>query len=185
MFHLNQELDFPVEKTFAGVVAFVRERYKNLLLGEGYEPDLIEAVLSAGFDNICSLRPRIEQLKQFAAQSEDFSLLAFTFKRVTNILKKETISFAVDSGLFQDREETALWETFQNVRDRVHEMLEGRRFFQALGAMAELRKPVDLFFDGVEVMVKDNEALRKNRIGLLQQIERLVLLVADFSKFSI
>ncbi len=64
-------------------------------------------------------------------------------------------------------------------------MLEGGRFFQALGAMAELRKPVDLFFDGVEVMVKDNDALRKNRIGLLQQIESLVLLVADFSKFSI
>ena len=113
LFHLKQELDFPVEKTFAGVMAFVRERYKNLLLGEGYEPDLIEAVLSAGFENICGLRPRIEQLKQFVAESDDFNLLAFTFKRVTNILKKETVSFAVDPGLFQDREETALWETFQ------------------------------------------------------------------------
>ena len=64
-------------------------------------------------------------------------------------------------------------------------MLEGGRFFQALERMAELRKPVDLFFDNVEVMVKDNEVLRKNRIGLLQQVEALVLLVADFSKFSI
>ena len=185
LFHLNQELDFPVDKTFAGVMGFVRERYKNLLLGEGYEPDLIEAVLSAGFDRIRGLRPRIEQLKQFSAESEDFGLLAFTFKRVTNILKKETVPFAVDPGLFQNREEAVLWETFEAVRGRVHEMLEGGRFFQALGAMAELRKPVDLFFDGVEVMVKDNDALRKNRIGLLQQIESLVLLVADFSKFSI
>ena len=185
LFYLRQELDFSVEKIFSQVMAFVRERYKNLLLGEGYEPDLIEAVLSAGFDNIRGLRPRIEQLKQFSKESEDFGLLAFTFKRVTNILKKETVSFAVDQELFQDQEETALWETFETVRDRVHEMLEGGRFFDALEVMAELRKPVDLFFDGVEVMVKDNEALRKNRIGLLQRIEALVLLVADFSKFSI
>ena len=185
LFHLNKELEFPVQKTSAGVMAFVRERYKNLLLGEGYEPDLIEAVMSAGFDNIRRIRPRIEQLKQFAAESEDFSLLAFTFKRVTNILKKETVPFVVDPGLFQDQEETTLWGKFETVRDSVHEMLEGEQFFQALGVMAELRKPVDLFFDGVEVMVKDNEGLRKNRIGLLQQIESLVLLVADFSKFSI
>ncbi len=185
LFYLKQEIDFPVKKTCAGVMAFVRERYKNLLLGEGYEPDLVEAVMSAGFDKIHRLRPRVVQLKQFSAESKDFDLLAFTFKRVTNILKKEKDVFDVDPGLFQDHEETVLWETFEDVRGSVNEMLEGGLFFQALERMAELRKPVDLFFDGVEVMVKDNEVLRKNRIGLLQQIEALVLLVADFSKFSI
>jgi glycyl-tRNA synthetase beta chain len=182
---LKQEIDFPVQKTCAGVMAFVRERYKNLLLGEEYEPDLVEAVMSAGFDKIHRLRPRVIQLKQFSAESKDFDLLAFTFKRVTNILKKEKDVFDVDPGLFQDHEETVLWEIFEDVRGSVNEMLEGGLFFQALERMAELRKPVDLFFDGVEVMVKDNEVLRKNRIGLLQQIEALVLLVADFSKFSI
>ena len=185
LFYLKQEIDFPVQKTSAGVMAFVRERYKNILLGEGYEPDLIEAVMSSGFDEIHRLRPRMVQLKRFSDESEDFNLLAFTFKRVTNILKKEKDLFDVDSGLFQDNEETVLWETFEEVRGSVNEMLEGGQFFQALERMAELRKPVDLFFDGVEVMVKDNEVLRKNRIGLLQQIEALVLLVADFSKFSI
>ena len=185
LFQLKQEIDFPVRKASAGVIAFVRERYKNLLLGEGYEPDLIEAVLAGGFDKIHQFRPRIEQLKRFADESNDFSLLAFTFKRVTNILKKEKDAFPVDTSLFQDHEESALWETFEDVRGSVSEMLEGGRFFQALERMAELRKPVDLFFDNVEVMVKDNEVLRKNRIGLLQQVEALVLLVADFSKFSI
>jgi glycyl-tRNA synthetase beta subunit len=44
---------------------------------------------------------------------------------------------------------------------------------------------VDDFFDGVEVLTKNNQDLRENRVGLLQQIAGLMLLIADFSKFSI
>jgi glycyl-tRNA synthetase beta chain len=51
--------------------------------------------------------------------------------------------------------------------------------------MSTIRKPVDDFFDGVEVLTKDDPALRNNRVGLLQQIAGLMLLFADFSKFSI
>jgi len=51
--------------------------------------------------------------------------------------------------------------------------------------MAKIRKPVDDFFDGVEVLTKDDQALRENRVGVLQKIAGLMLLFADFSRFSI
>ena len=63
--------------------------------------------------------------------------------------------------------------------------LEREEYLEALGLMVKLRKPVDDFFDGVEVLTKDDQALRENRVGLLQQIAGLMLLIADFSKFSI
>ena len=37
----------------------------------------------------------------------------------------------------------------------------------------------------VEILKKENEALKANRIGLLQQLSKFFLSVADLSKFSI
>jgi len=47
-----------------------------------------------------------------------------------------------------------------------------------------LREPVDELFDGVEIMTKENPRVRNNRVGLLQELARLFLSLADFSKFS-
>ena len=57
-------------------------------------------------------------------------------------------------------------------------------FLDALGLMTKLRTPVDQLFDEVEILTGD-DALRENRVGLLQMISKFVLAVADFSKFSI
>jgi len=78
-----------------------------------------------------------------------------------------------------------LWETFQLLKDDVHNCLEREAYIDALGLLIKIRKPVDDFFDGVEVLTKDNQTLRENRLGVLQQVAGLMLLFADFSKFSI
>jgi glycyl-tRNA synthetase beta chain len=63
--------------------------------------------------------------------------------------------------------------------------MEKRRFYDALNLLVRLRKPVDDFFDGVEVLTKEDDRLRENRVGLLQYLSSLFLSVADFSKFSV
>jgi len=63
--------------------------------------------------------------------------------------------------------------------------MEAGNYLEALNLMAGLRKPVDEFFDGVEIMAKDQPALRENRVGLLQELARFFSKLADFSKFSI
>ena len=52
-----------------------------------------------------------------------------------------------------------------------------------MNALAELRKPVDDFFEQVTVNA-DDPALRKNRLHLLSQIRAATLGVADFSKIA-
>jgi len=182
---LKEEIDFDKVQVLSKVMAFVRERYKNMMLRSGYESDLIEAVISVGFDRIQQLRPKIDQLKKFSSESEEFNQLALTFKRVSNILKKQDKPFEADPALFREDCEGALYETYQALKDDVHRSLEEEGYLDALGLMVKLRKPVDDFFDGVEVLTKDDQALRENRVGLLQQIAGLMLLIADFSKFSI
>jgi glycyl-tRNA synthetase beta chain len=182
---LNEEVRFDKAQVFSKVIAFVRERYKHMMLGADYASDLVDAVVSADFDRIKRLRPRIDQLKRFAAESEEFPQLCLTFKRVSNILKKEETPFKPNPTLFQEACEIALWETFQSLKDGVYHFLEQEAYLDALRLMATIRKPVDDFFDGVEVLTKEDRALRENRVGMLQQIAALMLLFADFSKFSI
>jgi len=162
--------DIPVErKGLQGrVVDFFRERFRNLMLRSGYETDLVEAVIAADFDRIPKLRSRCEALKRFADESVGFLELAVTFKRVTNILKKQDAEFKVNPQLFKSTFESDLWEACKNLKDDVARCVRDGAYYEALGLLATLKGPVDGFFDGVEVLTKESRELRENRVGLLQ-----------------
>ncbi|MEE9611358.1 MAG: glycine--tRNA ligase subunit beta [Desulfatiglandales bacterium] len=182
---LGEEIKFDKGLIENKVLSFFRERYKNMMLRSGYESDLIDAVLSVNFDHVNELRPRIGQLKKFMTESKEFESLALTFKRLTNILKKQKESVTVDSALFKEPCESRLWDIYQGLRDDVYSLVEKREYFKALNLMVRLRRPVDDLFDEVEILTKDNPQLRDNRVGMLQNLARLFLSLADFSKFSI
>jgi len=63
--------------------------------------------------------------------------------------------------------------------------MEKGKYINALNLMTKLRKPVDDFFDTVEVLTKESAELKNNRVGLLNNLSKLFLSIADFSKFSI
>ncbi|MDB5459211.1 MAG: glycine--tRNA ligase subunit beta, partial [Caulobacteraceae bacterium] len=58
--------------------------------------------------------------------------------------------------------------------------LENEQFTEAMGPLAQLRAPVDAFFDKVLVNA-DDAAVRQNRLRLLGQVRDAMGLVADFS----
>jgi glycyl-tRNA synthetase beta chain len=182
---LNKDIQFDKDKVHAAIHNFFRERYKNRMLTVGYDTDLVEAVLSAGFDRIDELPSRAEQLKRFIRESGDFNALALTFKRVSNILKNQEMILNVDEKAFKDPTESALWTAYKGVKDRVSQLMSEKKYFDAFNIIAGLKKPVDDFFDGVEVLTKENDALRNNRVAILQNIAGLFLGLADFSRFSI
>ncbi|QBB68936.1 hypothetical protein ELE36_00275 [Pseudolysobacter antarcticus] len=59
-------------------------------------------------------------------------------------------------------------------------LLATRSYVDVLKHLADLRAPVDAFFEGVMVMV-DDTAKRRNRLSLLAQLRRMFLEVADIS----
>jgi glycyl-tRNA synthetase beta chain len=182
---LDEKLTFDREGVFATLFEFFRERYKQMMIRSGYESDLIEAVISAAFDRIHQMRPRMDQLRRFASESREFEPLVLTSKRVTNILKNEKRSFEVDPTLFAETCEFALWEKYRTLEGAVRGCLEKGEFHGALNLLVGLIQPVSDLFDGVEILTKTDPALRENRLGLLQHLAALFLSLADFSKFPI
>jgi glycyl-tRNA synthetase beta chain len=182
---LNRDITFDKDKAHTSILNFFRERYKNRMLTAGFDTDLIEAIVSAGFDRISELPGRMEQLKRFIKESGDFNALATTFKRVSNILKNQELILNVDETLFRDQTETSLWTACKGVKGDVKGLMTEKKYFEALNIIAGLKGPVDAFFEGVEVLTKEGLELKNNRVAILQNIAGLFLGLADFSRFSI
>ena len=70
------------------------------------------------------------------------------------------------------------------VERRVGPALASEDFAGAMAAFADLRAPIDAFFDKVTVNVTDKPDLRLNRLRLLNQIRATMDKVADFSKIE-
>ena len=86
--------------------------------------------------------------------------------------------------LLADPAEVALWAALGAATETVEPMIANRDYTDALTRLAELRVPVDRFFDDVMVMVVD-AAMRNNRLALLGELRSRFLDIADISRLSI
>ena len=178
---LDDKLNRSADDVAAEVVEFIRLRLVNMLTGQNYPADVVEAVLGAGFDNIIDARQRVQALSEMKKQ-QDFEALAATFKRVGNIIKGG-VTDAVVEGVFEEECERALFAQLQRVQEDVARLMASGDYPGVLRSIAALRCGVDAFFDGVMVMAKD-EAVKTNRLALLTQVAGLFAGFADFSRIA-
>ena len=123
---------------------------------------------------------------QTFARLEQAASLAAANKRIANILRKagDPVDLSVNQKLLQEAAEKTLYNALDNARHKVEPMLAVRSYAEVLNELADLRDPVDLFFDNVMVMADDN-AVKNNRLALLGELRALFLNVADISRLVI
>ncbi len=174
---LETERDVLVDE----LVDFAATRLKYQL-ADTYPIDVVDAVLAASRDDVLSVQDRVDALAELRREA-DFEPLAVGFKRVVNILRKqaEEQGEQVDPELFEEPQEEALHGAWQEAVNEVDDALRARDWPRACGTLIGLKEPVDAFFDNVMVMAED-DALRKNRIALLDDIRDLFMKVADISR---
>jgi len=166
------------------VLEFFRGRLKALW-AEQYRTDVVEAVLSAGFDDLVAAQKRLEALSLIVGRA-DFQPLAVAFKRVANIVEKQGKDVnggEINPHKLVDEPERHLHTAFTLARNTVTGLVQADDFAGALREITGLKPAVDTFFDKVMVMAEDKE-LRENRIRLLTEIGALFNQVADFSKIQ-
>ncbi len=123
---------------------------------------------------------------QVFARLEQAASLAAANKRIANILRQvgDPVGLKTRKKLLQDGAELILFNALQSAQQKVEPLLAARRYADVLNELADLRDPVDRFFDDVMVMA-DDEAVRNNRLALLTELRELFLRVADISRLSI
>jgi len=168
---------------------FFADRLKVALREKGVRHDLISAVFSlGGEDDLVRLLARVDALKRFL-DSEDGANLLVAYRRASNIVRIEekkdgkAYNSGIDGALLGQEEEKALYRALAAGGEAGGRALEQEDFTGAMAALAELRAPVDAFFDKVTVN-SDEAALRANRLRLLSEIRATLNRVADFSQIE-
>jgi glycyl-tRNA synthetase beta chain len=179
---LKEKMERPFSEVKKEVLDFFRVRYRNFLLDKGYPFDVVEAVLSISFDELLDAQGRIDALKR-AREWKDFESIVIGSKRAMNILKGSPPKKEIDPSLFSEPAEQNLYQSFLKSKERIGLHLNKRDYSSALLEMTQMKRPIDEFFDQVMVMVED-EVIRNNRLALLDEIGRLFLKIADFSKLT-
>lgn len=167
--------------------AFISDRLRRYFLDrdKGLATETFDAVMVRHPASLVDFDRRLAAVQTFARLEQAESLAAAN-KRIANILRKagDPEGLSIKPKLLQEDAEQALHNALDGAREKVVPMLENRAYAEALNELADLRDPVDRFFDGVMVMA-DDEAVKNNRLALLGELRALFLRVADISRLAI
>jgi glycyl-tRNA synthetase beta chain len=169
------------------LLAFFHDRLKVFLKDQGIRHDVIDACLAMpGNDDLTLLVKRAQALQSFLSSDDGTNLLQ-GFKRANNILSQAEAkdgveySFGADPKFAETDAERALFNALDVAEQAIGPAMKGEDFAAAMGGMAQLRAPIDAFFDAVQINA-ENEILRRNRLNLLHRIRAICSGVADLTK---
>ena len=164
------------------VNAFFEDRFRTQLKSLDIPYDIVDAVCDTPEK---SLKVKYKKALAFRALSgrDEFRDVAATFRRVNNIVKKAREELHINdfgsprADLFVEKEEQAMSEEWIKVKGKIRKA--GEDYDRIFDEILHFKAFVDPFFDTVLVMDKD-EALRNNRLALLQDISDLFGMIVNF-----
>ncbi|WP_028864501.1 glycine--tRNA ligase subunit beta [Psychromonas aquimarina] len=163
------------------VVDFLFARFRATYQANGFSVELIQSVLDRRPTKPVDFEKRIQAVAKFQELPEAAPIAAAN-KRISNILAKVKgdINTDVDASLFEEDAEKALAEILGSLESKLSPLFAAGDYEAALFELASLQAPVDVFFDNVMVMA-ENDAVKQNRLAILNRLRNLFLQVADVS----
>ncbi|HHF6547279.1 TPA: glycine--tRNA ligase subunit beta [Haemophilus influenzae] len=168
------------QNVVADVVDFMLGRFRAWYQDEGIAVDVIQAVLARRPTRPADFDARVRAVSHFRTL-DSAEALAAANKRVSNILAKAGAAIGeINLTTCVEPAEKALAEAVLALRTEVQPFIAQGDYTTVLDKLANLRAPVDSFFDNVMVNAED-PALRQNRLAILNTLQGLFLQVADIS----
>jgi glycyl-tRNA synthetase beta chain len=163
------------------VLEFMLARFRAWYEAEGYAVDVIQAVLARRPTDPADFDRRVKAVAEFR-KLDAASALAAANKRVANILAKVegVLPQQINASLLQAGAEQALADALAAKQTELTALFQAGDYNTALSTLSSLRQVIDQFFDEVMVNV-DDQAVRQNRLALLNQLRQAFLFVADIS----
>jgi glycyl-tRNA synthetase beta chain len=166
---------------------FIRQRLRAYYQDRGIDINVFLAVNAFKVTHPADFEKRIIAVEHFQTLPEA-EALAQANKRVANILKKQKIKIStakinINTQLAGEEAEVNLIAALQEKIKTNKELNSKGNYSASLTELANLKQPIDDFFEHVMIMT-DDEKLRKNRLAIVQQIHQLFSQVADISQLS-
>jgi glycyl-tRNA synthetase beta chain len=186
--YCNAQLDIGKRAKLSGielekqVLTYTLERFKSWYKEKGLPAEVFLSIAALKLGNPLDIDARVSAVDRFTLLPEASSLAAAN-KRVSNILTKQLANsdlVPLNPSLLQEEAEKQLSDSLNSLEALIAPLLANRDYYAVLEKLAELKQPVDQFFEDVMVMAEDME-LRQNRLALLDKLHKLFINVADIS----
>ncbi len=177
------------DEAAAGIEEFIAARLEGELDPSGVSYDLARAVLAAPAGDLLDACDRAVALRDIRPRDVDFDAVVIAAERTANIVRgpKAEEDLGLDAEALAEPQATALHEAYLAAAEAGEAALgddAARDYDAAWRALAALRGPIDSFFDDVLVMAED-EAVRRNRLALLAEVDDLFLRLLDVQQIVI
>lgn len=173
------------EHVVSQVYSFILERLRHYYSAEDIPRAVFNAVSAKQPTDLLDFDKRLQAMQSFMSLPAAEALAAAS-KRVSNILRKQqaqSLVGQVQQNLLKEPAEQALHKAMMALQVQLEAHMAQQQYTQALALLASLKSLIDDFFDQVMVMVED-EALQKNRLHLLQQLNHILTSITDISAIT-
>lgn len=165
------------EATQASVLDFIAGRQRAALLDAGYRYDVVDAVLAERGHNPVMAEQAVRALAAWV-ERPDWQDILNAYARTRRIVRGLTQKYPLRPELLVEPAAQALYQAYQQARARVR---PDGAVDDLMMALAELRDPINRFFDDILVMAEDAD-VRAARLGLCQAVSALADGIVDLSK---
>jgi glycyl-tRNA synthetase len=159
------------------VLDFITGRLGVVLKDAGYKYDVVDAVLAEQSDRPSAASKAVRQLTAWVARP-DWSNILPAYARCVRITRDQKEKFSVKPELLVEEAERKLYAAVS-----AQPSAFGGDVDAMLNVVVALIPSINTFFDKVLVMTEE-QAIQKNRLGLVQRIAALADGVADMSKLE-
>jgi len=164
------------------LMEYMLDRFSAWYQDENIPSVVFQAVRAKGITQPYDINQRVKAVHSFS-QLDSAEALAAANKRVSNILSKNDAFMPeakVDDSLLTDPAEIALAKALAEQMQSATPLFVKGEYAEYLTQLTQLRGQIDTFFEDVMVMA-DDDAVKQNRLALLNQLRDLFLNVADIS----
>src|SRR5690606_990702 len=154
---------------------FFRLRFKHLLSEKGIRYDIIDGVLASPITSVKAVMKKAEIInarKDMEGFKEDLEALS----RIINISAKAVKAGEIDTELFENDAETALFNEYVQLKN-MSASADEETFYNLLVGM---RPVINDYFDRTMVMAEE-EKIRKNRLSLMKELADII---CDYCHFQ-
>lgn len=183
-FNLYSELninDEDVNEIRRHIEEFIRYRVTFLLKENDIDPDVIQAVLKKRIENLPYIIAKANLLTS-KRNDDTFKPTQEALVRVLNLAKKAEDT-TINPDLFETKSEQNLYNLYNKIKESYKKVDQNKDATDALAELSQLATPIHEFFEENMVMA-DDENVRKNRLGLLYKIAKLIMNYADLSEIE-
>ncbi len=176
-----KRLPVPADETAqSDVLDYLAQRLRGLLSEQGIRYDVLDAVLAERGQDPYLAADTADALDKWVQRADWMDLLN-AYARCARIVRGLDTRYPVDAERFVESATTVLYDALQQAKGMIPQ--QEVTIHHVLVAVQSTVPAINAFFDKVLVMDAD-QAIRENRLGLLQEVVALTQGVVDLSKLE-